>query len=246
MSAPTTRLPTFVPRLVAASERIASGVARRVTARVRAVGARAMSFADRVVGSWLGPSSTWSTSWSTSWSSPAAQERQAARAAARVGGAFVMTRPWYELPALDAIGAAPAAAAEPTVAERGAQIARTQLDAEAPRAERVESAPARDVTAAEALGLHVQAAPMVRAPVAPRSPIERALGHAAWVDTQLRAPAASYVYVAPAEAPRAADDARPVAASPSPFALPELRMSSELAAQPSALSAPARLLRFVE
>src|SRR5258706_205356 len=185
MSAPTTRLPTFVPRLVAASERIASGVARRVTARVRAVGARAMSFADRVVGSWLGPSSTWSTSWSTSWSSPAAQERQAARAAARVGGAFVMTRPWYELPALDAIGAAPAAAAEPTVAERGAQIARTQLDAEAPRADaRVESAPARDVTAAEALGLHVQAAPMRRAPVvggdgaAPRAAGRRARRHA--------------------------------------------------------------------
>ena len=143
-------MPTFVPRTVASFERAATMVARRVAAPVRMLATRALSFADRLVGTWAGASPMVG-----GFESGGA--RPAMRAAARGGGAMPLPRPWYEVDAdEDAIwpqqaaraamaaagraGAAPTGAAAtgaaPMVpaAERGAAIARTNLTAPPERA----------------------------------------------------------------------------------------------------------------
>ena len=51
-------MPTFVPRTVASFERTATAVARRVAAPVRMLATRALSFADRLMGSWAGAGAT--------------------------------------------------------------------------------------------------------------------------------------------------------------------------------------------
>ena len=139
MSAPTSQLPLFVPRVAAASERTATQLARRIMAPVRSVGVRALRFADRVAGGWLG---------ATASVGGGAEERPAARVVRSPAG-MVMPRPWYELEQEPAIAlpvrrsvveepietavAQPAAAEErapePTVAQRGAAIPRTQIEA---------------------------------------------------------------------------------------------------------------------
>jgi hypothetical protein len=81
--------PVFVPRTVAAFERSATQLATRLMAPVRTVGSRLLSFADRLVSTWAGPSTTtWSSSATTSMPSVAAQ---------RVAP-MQMARPWYETP----------------------------------------------------------------------------------------------------------------------------------------------------
>jgi hypothetical protein len=144
-------MPTFVPRTVASFERAATVVARRVAAPVRMLATRALSFADRLVGTWAG-------------SSPmvggleGGGSRAPMRAAMRSGGSFLMPRPWYEVEhdedtiwpqqaaqaaaAKSATAAAGATATATTTsatattattlvpaAERGAAIARTTLTA---------------------------------------------------------------------------------------------------------------------
>src|SRR5262249_13873345 len=133
MSAPT-KMPTFVPRVALASERAATRIARRVASPIRTVSARVLGFADRLVGGWLGGFSY----------------VPAGRGAQRAGGSFVMPRPWYDVdgPAMVGRGAAPqwldeaetptfaettVAQVAPLVAERGAAITRTQVEAPAPR-----------------------------------------------------------------------------------------------------------------
>ncbi|HEX9102932.1 MAG TPA: hypothetical protein VF997_12055 [Polyangia bacterium] len=137
-------MPTFVPRTVASFERAATAVARRVAAPVRALAARALSFADRVVGTWAATGPT------------VGRVEGGARptmSAAMRGGGMPLPRPWYEVDAVeDAIWpqqaaravatSGPAAraksatattmgatAALPPAAERGAAIARTALTA---------------------------------------------------------------------------------------------------------------------
>ncbi len=205
-------MPAFVPRTVASFERAATVVARRVAAPVRMLAARALSFADRIVGSWTGASPMVGGFESGG--------RPAMRAAARSGG-MPMPRPWYEVDAdEDAIWpeqAARAAAAEGATgpapgallpaAERGGAIERTALTAAPAAAARATTRAAEtddvpspaagarggdaraDLRVAEALGLR---APLVVPPpiVAPAArattPLGRALAHAAWVDAQLR------------------------------------------------------------
>ena len=83
-------MPTFVPRTVASFERTATAVARRVAAPVRMLATRALSFADRLVGSWAGAGPT-----------VGGFERGAAAGDARAerGGGMPMPRPWYEVEA---------------------------------------------------------------------------------------------------------------------------------------------------
>ncbi|HEX4460895.1 MAG TPA: hypothetical protein VIA18_23105, partial [Polyangia bacterium] len=77
-------MPLFVPRTVAAFERSATLMARRVTSPARSLAGRALAFADRVLGSWAATGGE--------------GERPAMRAAER-SGAMVVPRPWYEEPA---------------------------------------------------------------------------------------------------------------------------------------------------
>src|SRR5262245_17230280 len=111
-------MPLFVPRTVAAFERAATQVARRVAMPVRALGSRAMSLADRVLGS---------------WAAVTPGERPTMRAPQP---GMPMTRPWYELDLEhqaeeEAAGLAAAAvrraAGQTAAAMRGAQIERTAL-----------------------------------------------------------------------------------------------------------------------
>ena len=193
-------MPTFVPRTVASFERAATMVARRVAAPVRMLATRALSFADRLVGTWAGASPMVG-----GFESGGA--RPAMRAAARGGGAMPLPRPWYEVDAdEDAIwpqqaaraamaaagraGAAPTGAAAtgaaPMVpaAERGAAIARTNLTAPPERAaatrdaaDALRAADAPTVTAATSATTSATATADVRAAealglhVAPERPI---------------------------------------------------------------------------
>ena len=129
-------MPTFVPRTVASFERAATVMARRLAAPARMLAARALTFADRVVGSWTG-------------AGPAARgfdnDLQPAMRAATRGGAMLLPRPWYEGAADEgvpgrqnpptAMPPASAAAASRTMtrglssAERGTAIVRTPLTA---------------------------------------------------------------------------------------------------------------------
>src|SRR5581483_6772629 len=186
--APSSQLPLFVPRVALASERTATQLARRIMAPVRAIGARATRFADRVVGGWLGTAER---------STVASAERPVARVVPQAG--MLMPRPWSELDEEPAIAApirrsaAPEAAAaaapiareavapaiqtaaaerapEPTLAERGASITRTQL--EAPPEVRVaaaERAPTDARRAEPAAPTSTVAPPVVAAP-APIAP----------------------------------------------------------------------------
>ncbi|MGZ3439351.1 MAG: hypothetical protein ACXVDD_07535, partial [Polyangia bacterium] len=209
-------MPTFVPRTVASFERTATAVARRVAAPVRMLATRALSFADRLVGSWTGGTPTVG-----GFESGA---RPAMLASTR-GAGMPLPRPWYEVdhdedtiwPQQAAMAAAQRASATTAAAtlpsaERGAAIARTTLTApDAPsaravtpsaqppveattvtarEAQQIAAAATADVRVAEALGLRAPIAapaPSV-APVVARAttPLGRALAHAAWVDTQLR------------------------------------------------------------
>src|SRR6185312_2161250 len=72
-------MPTFVPRTVASFERAATVVARRVAAPVRMLATRALSFADRLMGSWAGAGPT--------------------TVVGLDGGVLPMPRPWYEVAA---------------------------------------------------------------------------------------------------------------------------------------------------
>lgn len=126
-------MPLFVPRTVAALERTATQVARRVAVPLRTMATRALSFADRVLGSWAGTGATVG-------GVAVDAERPAMRAAQR-GGGMVVPRPWYEADADDEleVAARPGTArrdATPTTAartlpaaERGAAIARTTVTA---------------------------------------------------------------------------------------------------------------------
>ncbi|HEX6839664.1 MAG TPA: hypothetical protein VF334_23965, partial [Polyangia bacterium] len=78
-------MPTFVPRTVASFERAATAVARRVAAPVRTLAARALSFADRLVGTWAATGPT-----VAGYDGGA---RPAMRAATR-GGWMPLPRPW--------------------------------------------------------------------------------------------------------------------------------------------------------
>ena len=89
-------MPTFVPRTVASFERTASAVARRVAAPMRSLATRALSFADRLVGTWAGAGAT-----AVGGIDGGGAERPAMRTAvtaARSGG-MPMPRPWYEVEA---------------------------------------------------------------------------------------------------------------------------------------------------
>jgi hypothetical protein len=129
-----------LPRTIAQFEGAALRIARRAALPLRAVGQRATSFADRIVGGWLDGRRA----------PVAASQPVPSMAASRVGAPLVMPRPWYELPsevqAAQAMVRRPAPSRAPVVvpeaappaeavespAERGAQIARTQLDAPPP------------------------------------------------------------------------------------------------------------------
>src|SRR6188474_2485465 len=78
--------PLFVPRTVASFERSATQLAARLMAPVRTVGSRLLSFADRVVSNWAGPSSY----------SPSVSMSQAPSAASTRVGDLQVARPWYE------------------------------------------------------------------------------------------------------------------------------------------------------
>ena len=84
-------MPTFVPRTVASFERTATALARRVATPVRTLAARALSFADRLMGSWAGAGPTVG-------GFESGGERPAMRAATRSGG-MLLPRPWYEVDA---------------------------------------------------------------------------------------------------------------------------------------------------
>ncbi|MDB4964467.1 MAG: hypothetical protein JWN44_156 [Myxococcales bacterium] len=145
-------MPIFVPRTVAALERAATLLARRVAAPVRTIGARALSFADRVVGSWTGAHSP------TASGFVVAGERPPMRAAERGGYGMVMPRPWYEVAAetsadvedetISAAASQPRSAPAATplrvtpAADRGASIPRTALTAPPEVVERSSEAPA--------------------------------------------------------------------------------------------------------
>jgi hypothetical protein len=129
--------PLFVPRTVASFERSATQIASRLMAPVRTVGSRLLSFADRVVSNWAGPSS-----YSPSFSMSEAPSQAASRASQ-----MDVARPWYETPAevarrtvqLPARRPAPALVEQETVvpalpvtedvAARGASISLTQVTA---------------------------------------------------------------------------------------------------------------------
>ncbi len=133
-------MPTFVPRTVATFERAATAVARRVAAPVRMLATRALSFADRLMGSWAGAGPT--------VGGLDSGVRPTMRSAARSGG-LPMPRPWYEVDAVEdliwpqaeatasatdapggaASGAAAMATAASAAADRGAAIARTNVTA---------------------------------------------------------------------------------------------------------------------
>src|SRR6185312_7516532 len=123
-------MPTFVPRTVASFERAATVMARRVAAPVRTLAARALSFADRLVGTWAGTGTGLDSGM-----------RPAMRVATR-GGAMPLSRPWYEVerdedaiwPQQAAHAAATASAtatattpATASLADRGAAITRTAV-----------------------------------------------------------------------------------------------------------------------
>src|SRR5262245_58936707 len=81
MSQPSSTMSLFVPRTVAAFERAATTVARRVATPMRSLASRAIPLADRVLGSWSAPAE--------------ATARPSLRTAA--GGAYrPLPRPWYE------------------------------------------------------------------------------------------------------------------------------------------------------
>jgi len=82
-------MPTFVPRTVASFERAATVVARRVAAPVRMLATRALSFADRLVGTWAGASPT--------VGGLEGGTRAPMLAAARGGSSLPLPRPWYEV-----------------------------------------------------------------------------------------------------------------------------------------------------
>src|SRR6185312_14174722 len=84
-------MPTFVPRTVASFERAATVVARRVAAPVRMLATRALSFADRLMGSWAGAGPTTVVGLDGGVRPPM---RMAARS-----GVLPMPRPWYEVAA---------------------------------------------------------------------------------------------------------------------------------------------------
>src|SRR5258708_6015257 len=109
---PSAAPPTFVPRALAAAERLATGIGRRVAAPVRLVAARALRFVDRLAAAWGGVG---------------ASQAPRASAAPRARARMVMARPWYELDEDEAdLDAAPLRRLSAR-AERGAAIARTPL-----------------------------------------------------------------------------------------------------------------------
>ena len=115
-------MPTFVPRTVVSFERTATALARRVATPVRTLAARALSFADRLMGSWAGAGPTVG-------GFESGGVRPAMRAATRSGG-MLLPRPWYEVDAdEDAIwpqqaARAAMAAQQPSVAPTVAACAR--------------------------------------------------------------------------------------------------------------------------
>src|SRR5437868_3046115 len=75
----------FVPSTVMSCERTAMQVASRVTAPVRSVASRALSFADRIMGTWAGGGSAFAAEPEPMHSS--------------FGGAMTVAEPWYQQPA---------------------------------------------------------------------------------------------------------------------------------------------------
>src|SRR5437868_5857221 len=192
-------VPTFVPRTVASVERAATAVARRVAAPVRMLATRALSFADRLVGTWTGATPTVG-----GFESGA---RPAMRTSTR-GSAMLLPRPWYEVdadedaiwPQQAAIAAQQAAiaaqqasvaaqiarAATATLpsAERGAAIARTTLTAPEATSARAVTPPAsttadpgtatsgaQQIAAAATADVRVAEALGLRTPIAAAQPI---------------------------------------------------------------------------
>jgi hypothetical protein len=108
MSTPTASatLPVFVPRTVAAFERAATQVARRVVTPVHSLGEAALSFANRVVGGWLGATSSFS----------GGGDVRPSAAAERASAGLVLPRPWYEADLERRFQPQPARAPRPAIA----------------------------------------------------------------------------------------------------------------------------------
>jgi len=214
-------MPTFVPRTVSSFERTATAVARRVAAPVRMLATRALSFADRLVGTWAGASPM------VGGLEAGARPTMLAAARGGGGGALPLPRPWYEVEAdEDAIwpqqaaraalaaaqrataasGAAPAAASTgataaattvPSAAERGAAIARTPVTAPPERTTRLAAAERAGARGDESAAGESRATAAVSATIAAATQADAADVRVAEA-LGLHAPVAQPVVMAPA------------------------------------------------